>query len=53
MRLNTPYSKPAREDGDATTSAVPRPAAGRRGCTERLRRMARRNAWDLYAEHFY
>nr|3ECH_C Chain C, 25-mer fragment of protein ArmR [Pseudomonas aeruginosa] len=25
----------------------------RRDYTEQLRRAARRNAWDLYGEHFY
>ncbi|MER0801328.1 hypothetical protein AAA535_11845 [Pseudomonas aeruginosa] len=53
MSLSTPRNKPSRNETEAGAATSRRSAADRRDCTERLRRAARRNAWDLYGEHFY
>lgn len=53
MSLNTPRNKPSRTETEAVAATSERSAVGRRDCTEQLRRAARRNAWDLYGEHFY
>ncbi|RQB73744.1 MexR antirepressor ArmR [Pseudomonas aeruginosa] len=53
MSLNSPRNKPSRTETEAVAATSGRSAVDRRDYTEQLRRAARRNAWDLYGEHFY
>ena len=53
MSLNAPRNTPSRTETEAVAATTGRSAGGRRDYTEQLRRAARRNAWDLYGEHFY
>ena len=53
MSLTTPRNKPSRTETEAVAASSGRSAVGRQDYTEQLRRAARRNAWDLYGEHFY